>query len=45
LLLSSKDSHTLAFLINYPRSSHSTLVVALFSQVVLHVPINKMILS
>jgi hypothetical protein len=41
LPLSGKDSHTLAFLINWPRASHSTLVVALFPRVVLHVPINK----
>jgi hypothetical protein len=34
-----------SFLINHPRASHSTLVVALFSRVVLHVPINKIILS
>jgi hypothetical protein len=28
-----------------PRASHTTLVVALFSRVFLHVPINNMILS
>jgi hypothetical protein len=33
------------FLVSQPRASHSTLVVALFSRVVLHVPINIMILS
>jgi hypothetical protein len=38
-------SHPLAFLVNQPRVSHTTLVVALFSRVVLHVPINIMILS
>jgi hypothetical protein len=36
---------SLAFLITWPRASHSTLVVALFFWVVLHVPINIMILS
>jgi hypothetical protein len=38
-------SHPLAFLISQPRASHTTLVVALFSRVVLLVPINIMILS
>jgi hypothetical protein len=38
-------SPPLAFLISQPRASHTTLVVALFSQVVLHVPINIMMLS
>jgi hypothetical protein len=38
-------SHSLAFLIRQPRASHTTLVVALFSRVVLHVPINIMIIS
>jgi hypothetical protein len=40
-----QGSHPLAFLISQPRASHTTLVVALFSRVVLHVPINIMILS
>jgi hypothetical protein len=35
----------LAFLISHPRAFHTTLIVALFSRVVLHVPINIMILS
>jgi hypothetical protein len=36
--------YRLAFLVSQPRASHTTLVVALFSRVVLHVPINIMIL-
>jgi hypothetical protein len=40
-----QGSPPLAFLISQPRASHTTLVVALFSRVVLHVPINIMILS
>jgi hypothetical protein len=38
-------SHPLAFLVSQPRASHTTLVVALFSRVALHVSINIMILS
>jgi hypothetical protein len=38
-------SPPLAFLISQPRASHTTLVVAQYSRVVLHVPINNMILS
>jgi hypothetical protein len=38
-------SPPLAFLISHSRASHTTLVVALFSRVVLHVPINIMILT
>jgi hypothetical protein len=38
-------SPLLAFLISQPRASHTTLVVALFSRVVLHVSIIIMILS
>jgi hypothetical protein len=40
-----EGSHQLAFLVNQPRASHTTLAVALFSRVVLYVPINIMILS
>jgi hypothetical protein len=40
-----QGSPLLAFLISQPRVSHTTLVVALFSRVVLHVTINIMILS
>jgi hypothetical protein len=40
-----KGSPPLFFLISQPRASHTTLVVAIFSRVVLHVPINIMILS
>jgi hypothetical protein len=42
--LSGKDQVTLAFLINQPRASHSTLVQALLSQVKLHVLINTIII-
>jgi hypothetical protein len=45
LPLPGQGNLSLAFLITWPRASHSTLVVALFSRVVLHVPINNMILS
>jgi hypothetical protein len=38
-------SPPLAFLISQRRASHTTLVVALFSRLVLHVPTNIMILS
>jgi hypothetical protein len=41
LPLSRKDYPKVAFLINWPRASHSTHVVALFSRVVLHVPIKQ----
>jgi hypothetical protein len=40
-----KDNPSLVLLINWPRASHTTLVVALFSQVKIHVTVNKMILS
>ena len=40
-----EGSTPLAFLISQPRASHTTLVVALFSRVVLHVPINITILT
>jgi hypothetical protein len=39
------SSPPLAFLVSQPRASHTTLVVALFSRVVLHVLINIMFLS
>jgi hypothetical protein len=42
-LYSSSDASPLAS--TWPRVSHFTLVIALFSWVVLHVPINNMILS
>jgi hypothetical protein len=45
LPLSGKDEVTLAFLIIEPRASHSVLVVAVLSQVKLHVPINTILLS
>jgi hypothetical protein len=42
---SGKCNPSPVFLINWPRASHSTLVVALFSHVKLLVPFNKIILS
>jgi hypothetical protein len=45
LYLSEYGNLSLALLITWPRASHSTLVVALFTQGKLHVPINTMILS
>jgi hypothetical protein len=45
LPLPEQGNLSLTFLITWPRVSHSTLVVAQFTQVKLHVPINTMILS
>jgi hypothetical protein len=40
----SSNNLSLDFLITWPRACHSTLVVALLSQVKLHIPINAIIL-
>jgi hypothetical protein len=45
LIMVPDSSHPIAFLISQPRVSHTTLVAALFFRVVLHFPINIMILS